>query len=351
MSADGAKPQQLRIGLDAMGGDNAPAQVVAGAIAAAKAYGVTVVLIGKEDLIKTELAKHNTTGLDLPIANATETIDMEEHPSNAVRRKRDSSIMVGMEMLARGEIAGFVSAGNSGAMMAGALLSSVRRVDGIDRPAIATVFPTAKNPITILDVGANTEVKPEQLVQFAQMGAVYAEKVLGRTNAKVGLVSNGEEETKGSQLVQETHQLLKGAAGINFVGNVEGKDIMAGIADVVVTDGFTGNVIIKLTEGVASTLLGVVREELTANWYSKVLAAALRPAFRRVRDRMDYEAYGGAPLLGVNGIVIIAHGRSGSKAIQNAIRVAREGALQGVVPAIQAVGAAAKKAKKSADVS
>ncbi|HIC94187.1 MAG TPA: phosphate acyltransferase PlsX, partial [Anaerolineae bacterium] len=227
----------------------------------------------------------------------------------------------------------FVSAGNSGGVMAAALFR-LGRIRGIRRPALSTIYPTAKGFCFLLDVGANTDCKPEYLLQFAHMGSVYAERVLGIPNPKVGLVSNGEEETKGSILVQETHQLLK-RSGLNFIGNVEGKDIPVGMADVVVTDGFTGNVIVKLSEGLASALLQIIKDEIKKNPIALVGALLSKPAFDQVKRRLDYAEYGGAPLLGVKGVVIVAHGRSNAKAIKNAIRVAKQAVERGMLAAIR----------------
>lgn len=338
----------MRIVLDAMGGDDAPVSPVAGAVLAAHEYAdrdLTIILVGKEDVVRAELAKHDLAGgleKRLPIVNATEVIEMSEHPAQAVRRKKDSSVVVGLNLLKKGEAEAFVSAGHSGATMAAATLGAPGRIRGIERPALATVFPARTGPILVLDVGANTEVKPEYLVQFAQMGTVYARKVLKKDNPKVGLLSNGEEDNKGSLLTQEAFGLLKATPGINFGGNVEGKDVPSGEFDVVVTDGFTGNILIKTTEGVASLLLKIIREELTSKLVYKLAAAVLRPAFNRVRARMDYEKYGGAPLLGVNGIVIITHGRMTAEGVKHAIRVAGETYQNGTVEGIREIFAKAE---------
>ena len=327
----------MRVVLDAMGGDNAPGEVVKGAVLAAREYGIEVVLVGREDIVKAELLNHDITGLKLPVVNASEIIEMTEHPAQAVRKKKDSSVVVGLRMLTNGEADAFVSAGHSGATMAAATLGNPGRIKGVERPALATIFPSAKGPVCVLDVGANTEVKPEYLVQFAQMGAIYFDKVYGRKNPKVALLSNGEEDNKGTALLQETYQMLKQTKNLNFTGNVESKDVVKGVADVVVTDGFTGNVFLKTAEGVASYVQGLIKEELTSNIFNKLLAAGLQPAFRKVRSRMDYEEYGGAPLLGVNGVVIITHGRIKAKGIKNSIRVARDAAQNGTVEAIRSL--------------
>jgi phosphate acyltransferase len=330
----------MRIAIDAMGGDHAPAEPVAGAVAAARALGVEVALVGRTAAIEAELAKHDTAGLALPIIEAPDLIEMDEHPANAARRKPNASINVALRQVKDGAAAAMISAGNSGAVMAGALFV-LGRVPGIERPAIGAVLPTPTGRVLLIDAGANTDPKPAQMVQFGQMGAIYMEKVQGVRNPRVGLLANGEEETKGNELVQATHPLLA-ASGLNFVGNVEGKDIPAGAADVVVTDGYTGNVALKLTEGVASMLLGMIRAELTANTLTKLLAAGLRPAFNRVRARLDYREVGGAPLLGVEGVVVIAHGRSDARAIASAIRACKEAADGGTVEAIRSLRPAAR---------
>ena len=327
----------MRIALDAMGGDHAPEQPVAGAVAAARAYGVEVALVGRAAAIEPELAKHNTAGLSLPIVEAPDVIGMDEHAANAARRKPNSSIHIALKQVKEGSAAAMISAGNSGAVMAAALFV-LGRVPGIERPAIGTVLPTPQGRVLLIDAGANTDPKPAQLVQFGQMGAIFMEKVQGVRNPRVGLLANGEEPTKGNELVQATHPLLA-ASGLNFIGNIEGKDIPAGAADVVVCDGYTGNVALKLTEGVATMLLEMIRRELTASLLTKVLAAGLRPAFRRVRARLDYREVGGAPLLGVEGITVIAHGRSDALAIQNAIRAAKEAVDGGTLEAIRSIKA------------
>ncbi len=312
----------MRIVLDAMGGDYAPPVAVEGGVWAAREYGIEVILVGREEEVRRELDKHDTSGLSLPIVHASQVIEMEEYPAAAVKAKKDSSMVVGMKLVKHGEADAFVSAGNSGGVMAAALFH-LGRIRGIKRPALSTIYPTTLGLCFLLDVGANTDCKPEYLLQFAYMGAVYAERVLGIPNPRVGIVSNGEEETKGSILVQEAHQLLK-KSGLNFIGNVEGKDIPAGMADVVVTDGFTGNVIAKLSEGLATALLGIIKEEVKRNPLATLGALLSKPAFDNVKRRLDYAEFGGAPLLGVDGVVIVAHGRSNAKAIKNAVRVAKQ---------------------------
>jgi glycerol-3-phosphate acyltransferase PlsX len=326
----------MRIALDAMGGDHAPAVTVAGAVAAARTLGVAVALVGDRAAIEAELAKHDAAGLDLTIVEATDAIGMDEHPAQAVRRKPNNSISVATRLVKDGQAAAVVSAGNSGAMMAAALFV-LGRVRGIDRPAIATVFPCVRGQALLIDVGAITDPDPPNMVQFAQMGDIYLRAVFGVDRPRIGLLSNGEEETKGSKLVQEAHALLRQQPGLNFIGNVEGKDVPAGLADVIVCDGFAGNVLIKTAEGVATFIRQILREEVTRTPWQKALALGLRGAFRRVGARLDYAEFGGAPLLGVEGVVIIAHGRSNARAIENAIRVARQAAEQKTVEAIRAL--------------
>lgn len=323
----------MRIVVDAMGSDRHPQPDVEGAVQAAREYGVDIVLVGKKDIVEPELAKHDLAGVKVSVVHCSQVIEMEEHPAEAVRSKRDSSMVVGMGMLKDRQVDAFVSAGNSGGVLAAALFY-LGRIKGVKRPALSSVFPTRKGPCFMLDLGANADCKPEYLLQFAIMGSLYAERVLGMTNPRVAIVSNGEEEGKGNMLVQEAYPLLK-ASGLNFVGNAEGKDIPAGLADVIVTDGFTGNVIIKLSEGVASFMLDIIKEEIKSRPLASVGALLAKTAFEQVRRRLDYREYGGGPLLGVDGIVIVGHGRSDSLAIKNAIRVARQAVAQQTLQAIR----------------
>ena len=325
----------MKIVVDAMGGDQAPAVVVDGAVRAARELDIEVILVGQRGLVQAELEKHSTAGLPLTLIHASEVIEMHEHPAAAVKAKKDNSMIVGMEMVKRREADAFFTAGNSGGALAAALFR-LGRIRGVKRPALSTVFPsqTPQGFCFILDIGANTDCRPEYLLQFAMMGSVYAERVLGIPNPRVAIVSNGEEEGKGNQLVQETVPLLK-ASPLNFVGNAEGKDILRGLADVIVTDGFTGNVIIKLAEGVSRFLMDLLKENLTASSMSKVGAALAKPAFDNVRSRLDYREYGGAPLLGIDGVVIVGHGRSDALAIKNAIRVATQTVENSVLEAIK----------------
>jgi phosphate acyltransferase len=331
-----AIPSTVRVALDAMGGDNAPGEIVLGAVQAAREYKMGVYLVGREDAIRAELAKHDTAGLDLPIIHTDEAIEMDEHPANAVRRKKNASMTIALQQVRDGAALGAVSAGNSGAMMAASLFT-LKRLAGVERPALGGIFPTRDGICLVIDIGANTDSRPEYLQQFALMGSIYLERIFNVSSPRVALLANGEEESKGNQLVIDTHKLLKNSAatlGLNFIGNVEGRDIPTGGADVIVCDGFVGNVVLKLSEGLAETLLGLIRTEMTSSLPNKLAAAVLRPGLRKVGRRLDYAEYGGVPLLGVNGSAIVSHGRSNAKAIKNALRVARQTAETGVAAAI-----------------
>jgi glycerol-3-phosphate acyltransferase PlsX len=315
----------MRIVLDAMGSDNAPAPDVEGGVRAARRFGQEIILVGQRPAIEAELAKHDILGLPLTIVHASEVIGMDEHPSQAARSKKDSSMVVGMGLLRAGRADAFVSMGNSGGVLATALTSAGRigRIPGVKRPAISTVLPTLDGLAFMLDIGANADCHPEWLAQFALLGSVYARKVLGIANPRVGILANGEEETKGNKLVQEAHPLLR-ALDINYVGNVEGKDLTAGLADVIVSDGFTGNVAVKTAEGTAKMLLATLKKEIKARPLAMVGALLAQGAFAATAKKLDYREYGGAPLLGVDGVVIIGHGRSDALAVENAVRVAIE---------------------------
>ncbi|MBA3274466.1 MAG: phosphate acyltransferase PlsX [Chloroflexia bacterium] len=310
----------IRIAVDAMGGDYGPAVIVDGAVAGARAQGAKVLLVGNVAEIRTALSGVDTAGVDVEVVEAADVITMDDHPAQAVRRKPQSSINVALRLIAEGRADAVVSAGNSGAVMAASLLV-LGRVKGIDRPAIASYIPTIKGKTLLLDLGAVTDPKPSNLVQFAEMGQVYVERILNVRNPTIGLLSNGEEPTKGNALVQQVHPLLAAENDLNFVGNVEGKDVVMGTVDIVVTDGFTGNVALKTAEGVATFLMELMREEITSTIPRKLAAYVLRPAFRSMRSKLDYAEIGGAPLLGVNGAVIIAHGRSSARAIESALLV------------------------------
>ena len=324
----------MNIALDVMGGDYAPAEIVAGAVEGARRYGVTVSLVGKADLIQAELAKHKTSGLQLPIVLASQVIEMGDKPAKAVRSKSDSSMVVACELVRRGEAQAFVTAGNTGGALAAGILQ-IGRIKGILRPALVAPFPTKKGFCVVLDVGANADVRPEHLPQFAIMGSVYAKEVLGIANPTVRILSNGEEEGKGNQLVINATSLLTQTAGINFQGNVESKEIVEGLVDVVVTDGFSGNIFIKTAEATAQLLQRVMAEELRRDLISTLGALLAKAALRRVRKRMDDSELGGAVLLGLKGLVVVGHGRSKAHAVQHAIRVAKQGIEQDILGNIQ----------------
>jgi glycerol-3-phosphate acyltransferase PlsX len=331
----------VRIALDAMGGDRAPAEPVAGAVQAARELGLSVVLVGPEAVVAAELRRHRSQGLPIEIVHAPGVIDMAEHPVQAVRRQPEASLNVAARLVHEGTADAMVSAGNTGAAMVAALFG-LGRLPGVERPALAASFPTARGRCLILDVGANAECRPEHLCQFGQLGERYARAMLGISRPKVGLLSNGEEPSKGSKLIQEAHQLLA-AQDLSFIGNLEGKDVPPGVADVVVCDGFVGNVMIKFAEGIGEFTFGLLREEIGRSRLGMLGALLLRPALRRIKRRVDYQEYGGAPLLGVKGVVIIAHGRSSARAIRNALAVAdRAAAAQ--VPALLTLPAVARSA-------
>lgn len=312
----------MRIAIDAMGGDYAPEEIVKGALQAAQAYPETeLILVGQSERIL-EFLPASGCPQNVSLREAAEIIGMEEHPANAVRKKKDASIVVATRMVKEGDADAVVSAGSTGAQMAAALLG-LGRIKGIERPAIATVIPTIEGGKLLLDVGANPDAKPEHLVQYAIMGSIYAEKILGIANPRVALLNIGTEETKGNELAQTTYPLLK-EAPINFVGNIEGRDFPYGRSDVTVCDGFVGNVVLKTTEGLAGALFQLIKEKITSTTVRKLGALAIKPGLKEIAQMLDYAEYGGAPLLGVNGISVICHGSSKQKAIFNAIRVARE---------------------------
>lgn len=313
----------IRVALDAMGGDRGPAVNVEGAVAAARELGLSVLLVGNEEELGERLQHYSTNGLAIAICHAPETVGMHESPSAVLRKKKHSSIRVGLELVKRGEADAFISAGNTGAVMATALIT-LGPLPGVERPAIALIIPTLQGHSILLDVGANADCKARHLLQFAIMGDVYARQVMGKTSPTVGLLSIGEEESKGNELTREAFRELEEEPSLNFIGNVEGREVFSGTADIVVCDGFTGNIALKISESAAEFFTVLLKEELGKGLVGKVGAALARGAFRRFKKRVDYTEYGGAPLLGVRGVCIISHGRSTSKAIKNAIRVAAE---------------------------
>lgn len=316
------------IAVDAMGGDNAPAVEVEGAIQAARDLRARVLLVGQEEVIRAELARQGIDNprkhrLHIEIVHASEVITMDESVAQAVRRKRDSSIRVAARLVREGKAHGLVSAGNTGAVMMTAKLV-LGTLPSVDRPALAGIFPTLKGRGTVvLDVGANAECKPEHLRQFAVMGSVYSRNILGVRQPKVGLMSIGEEDVKGNDLTKETLRLMR-EAPVNFVGNVEGRDIFTGDVDVIVCDGFTGNVILKTSEGLVEAIMTLLRSELGQTYLTQAGALLSRTAFKSVKKRLDYSELGGAPLLGAKQLTVICHGSSTPKAIRNAIRIAKE---------------------------
>jgi phosphate acyltransferase len=324
------------IALDAMGSDRAPKPEVEGAILAARHYGVGVLLVGQEAEIRAELAHHPShRGLHIAIVNATEVIGMHEKAGHAVKTKRDSSMRVGVRLVREGRAAGFVTAGNTGAAMATAKIV-LGALPGVDRPGLAAVFPTAAGTAAILlDVGANVDSKPQNLEQFAIMGEIYFRSIFGTDRPRVGLLSNGEEEGKGNELTREAFKLIR-PLPLNFVGNVEGRDLYNGNVDVIVCDGFVGNVALKISEGMVQVVGTLLKESLNSTITSQVGALLSSKAFRDFKKRLDYSEYGGAPLLGIKGVCIVCHGSSNSNAIKNAIRVAGEFANSGVNGKIEA---------------
>lgn len=309
-----------------MGGDNAPEVIVEGAVQAATELGTPILLVGDKDKIGAELEKHNdkrcvSSGL-ITVRHASEVVGMHEAPLNAARRKKDSSIRGCFEAVKSGEAGSVVTAGNSGAALATAIFI-LKRLKGVDRPAIAVRVPTMKRPAVLLDVGANVDCIPKHLVQFAIMGDVYARDVLNEERPRIGLLSNAEEEGKGNELTRDTHELLK-KTSLNYMGHVEGRDIFYGDVDVVVADGFVGNVALKITEGVAEALIEMLRIEIKASFAAKIGYLLARGVFKKIMKKLDYAEYGGAPLLGIDGICIISHGSSSARAIMNAIRAADE---------------------------
>ncbi len=313
----------VKIAIDAMGGDTAPHTEVLGAVQAAQEYEVEVILVGREDRIKEELKKHKANDLPIETVHASETISMDEAVSSALRRKKDSSMRVAAKLVRDGRAAGVVSAGNTGACMAITKLV-VGTLSMVDRPALAAIMPTAKGrPVILLDVGANVDCKPGHLFQFAIMGEIFSRSIMGNARPKVGLLSIGEEEMKGNDLTKEAFRLLK-TAPFSFLGNVEGRDVFKGDVDVIVCDGFIGNVALKLSEGLTEMITVLLKKDLSRHFSSQIGALLSRKAFQSFKTRVDYSEYGGAPLLGVKGVAIICHGRSTPKAIKNAIRMARE---------------------------
>jgi len=312
------------VAVDAMGGDHAPAPEVEGAVAAVRERIAKVVLVGDEARLKEELARHDAAGLDgLTVRHASEVIRMEDHPAVAAKGKKDSSMRVAFDLAKERAVDAVVSAGNSGAMLACGLFV-MRRLPGVERPGIVTTFPTVNGVCALIDMGANVECRPETLAQFAVLGAVYARLLHGKARPRVGLLSNGEESIKGTELTRGAYKLLTAdvAKDFEFIGYVEGRDIFSGDVDVVVTDGFTGNVVLKTSEGAAAAINAIIKREILATTMGKLGALFLRGTFKRLKRVLDVDEHGGAPLVGVDGIAVLTHGAASARAIKNGIRVA-----------------------------
>ncbi len=324
----------MRIAIDAMGGDNAPAAIVDGAVRAARETDARIILVGRADAVEAELARHSTSGLAIEVVHAPEMIAMDElAPAQAVRNSEGNSLSVGTRLLRTGEADGFVTAGNTGASMTAAAFG-LGRIRGVRRPALVGPFPTTGNyPCALIDIGANVAVRPVDLLLFGVMGAAYAQSILDIESPRVGLVTIGEERGKGTAVVQAALPLLESST-LNFVGNLEGRDIPLGGADVAVTDGFTGNVLLKFAEGLSVLVRETLEQEARRDPFSAIGGILMRPAFGRARKRWDYRRFGGAMLLGVRGTVVIGHGRSDDEAIVSAVRVAMRGVERRLVGAI-----------------
>ena len=312
----------MKIVVDAMGGDYAPDVVIRGTMQAVKEYGTEVILVGDEERIKSLLKKFRYLGDKISVCPAGEVIEMHESAATSVRRKRKSSIVIGLNLVRDGKADAFFSAGNTGAVVCAATLS-LGLLPGVERPGISIIVPTLKGVSFIIDVGANIDAKPNQLLHYGIMADAYFRYILDKSDPKVGLLNIGEEETKGTEFVKETRELLENSK-LNFIGNIEGKDLFSGKSDIILCDGFVGNVALKVTESVVETMQAFLKKHLLSNFWGKLGLIFLSPNFRRFKKEMDYSEYGGAPLLGVNGVVIIGHGRSNAKAIKNAIRVVSE---------------------------
>ena len=324
----------IRIGIDAMGGDNAPKEIVKGAVLASQLNKeLCLTLVGDEGEINRILEEEKADRSHIDVVHTTEVIEGEDQPVKAIRRKKDSSLVVMMNLLKEGKLDGVVTAGNTGAALAGGIFI-VGRIEGVSRPAITAIYPSL-NPTVILDIGANVDISPEHLVEFAKMGSIFAKIAFKKEDVKVGLINIGTEETKGSELLKKAHPLLKETPEISFYGNVEARDIPKGIVDVVVCDGFTGNIILKLTEGLAETIFAMMKEVVYSSTKAKMGALLMKDSLKGMKDRLNYEEVGGAVLLGVDGIVVKAHGSSNAKAFSNAILRASEYHQSGLIAHIK----------------
>jgi len=312
----------MKIAVDAMGGDFAPQLIVEGAVLAAKKYGVKVVLVGDEDQVSKELSRYPTSKLPIYIHHAPFVVAMHDSPSTVIRRMKDTSIKVAFDLASEGQVNGVVSAGNSGAAMALAMYI-LKKLEGVERPAIATIHPTTKGSTVLIDSGGNVDCKPFHLVQFAMMGDAYAKYILGKEEPRIGVLSNGEEEGKGNELTREVHDILS-ETDLNYVGYVEGRDLNSGEVDVIVCDGFVGNIILKFGESVPKLLKHLLQQTAKKNFFDKLKIAFSKGSLRKALKVLDYQEYGGVPLLGVNGISIIGHGSSTPKAIKNMVLLAYE---------------------------
>lgn len=323
----------MTIILDAMGSDAYPDPEIEGALTAAEKYGIEVILVGKEDILAPKLAQLNQKNLPVRIHHAPDVLEMEDKAVESTRKKPLNSMAVGLELVKSGEGAAFVTAGNTGAAMFNAL-RVLGRIKGVHRPALTTLFPTKKGHCVVLDIGANADCRPEFLQQFGILGSVFAETSRKIQNPRIGLISNGEEEGKGNQLVKEAYPLLK-ASPINFIGNLEGKELFAGVADVAVTDGFTGNVLLKASEAVAKMLTDTIKTELMSTTRTKIGALLVKPAFGKIKQMLDPAEVGAAVLLGIDGLVYVGHGRSDARAIVSGLRVAQRAVDDGLLAALR----------------
>ena len=327
--------KQVRVVVDAMGGDNAPEEIVKGAVeAAASREDIQIIFTGREEVIKQELAKYEYPADRVSIVNATEVIETAEPPVNAIRKKKDSSIVVGMNLVKKKEADAFVSSGSTGAVLVGGQVI-VGRIKGVERPPLAPLIPTKTGAALLVDCGANVDARPSHLVRFAKMGCIYMENVVGVKNPRVGIVNIGAEEEKGNALVKETFPLLKACKDINFIGSVEARDIPAGVCDVIVCEAFVGNVILKLYEGTGSVFLSMIKQGMMGSLRSKIGALLVKPALKKTMKSFDASEYGGAPLLGLNGLVVKSHGSSKAKEIRNSVIQCAQFTQEGITEKIR----------------
>ncbi len=323
----------MTIILDAMGSDNYPLPEIEGSLMAAKELGIDIILVGKEDILLPILNEKNSDHLPVTIENADDVLEMTDKPVEATRSKPNNSMAVGLKMLKEGKGQAFVTAGNTGGALFNAI-SILKRMKGVQRPALTAVFPTRKGNCVVMDIGANADCRPDFFVQFAIIGSIFAEKVLGISSPRVAMLANGEEDMKGNQLIKDSKPFMK-AAPINFIGNVEPKEMFAGEADVIIADGFTGNILLKTSEAVGKMMTDIIKEDIQAGFLTKIGGLLVRPAFKRIKKMMDPSEVGAARLLGVNGLVFIGHGKSDAKAIYNGIKAANHDVQVNLLSAIQ----------------